>query len=200
LLKLPSSSTSVRDIWGSSPTSICGGLCTASRGTCPMFLGTWWVGLPSRCARGVSTRLRAPRHQQGVGAGLVCCVEPGALPPGVHRPCTGIQGMLGGAADHRGGGAGGAPPQGDRWSDSPEADRGRGGPLYLQAADAADTGEGPTSLRVLGSRGPDPGTETQGLPGRNCKPGRPHHGGADPGQGLPKSPLPEAADQRRKFS
>jgi len=84
---------------GIAPTSICGGLSTASRGTCPMFTGTWWAGLPSRCARGVSTRLRAPRHQQGVDAGLVCGVEPGALPPGAHRPRAGIQGMLGGAAD-----------------------------------------------------------------------------------------------------
>ena len=56
------------------------------------------------------------------------------------------------------------------------------------------------SLRVLGSLGPNPGTGAQGPPGRDRKPGRLHHGGADPGQGLPKSPLPEVADRHRKFS
>ena len=31
-------------------------------------------------------------------------------------------------------------------------------------------------------------------PRKNRELGRPHHGGADPGQGLPKSPLPEVVD------
>ena len=38
-------------------------------------------------------RLRALRHQQGVGAEMVHSVEPGALPPGPHRPRAGVQGM-----------------------------------------------------------------------------------------------------------
>ena len=59
---------------------------------------------------------------------------------------------------------------------------GRGGHLLLQAAHTADPGEGPPGLRVLGSSGPNPGTGAQGPLGRDRE------------QGLPKSPLLEAAD------
>jgi len=43
-LKLGSSFTSARGIWGSPPTSTYGGLCTASSCTRPTFNGTWWLG------------------------------------------------------------------------------------------------------------------------------------------------------------
>jgi hypothetical protein len=47
----------------------------------------------------------------------------------VANPRAGVQGVLRGAADHRGEGAGGAPPQGDCRLVGTRPDRGRGGPL-----------------------------------------------------------------------
>ena len=77
---------------------------------------------------------------------MVRGVKPSALPPGALWPHAGVQGMLGGAANHRGDGAGGAPPQGDTRTISVEAERGHGGPLLLQVADIVDLGEGPPGL------------------------------------------------------
>ena len=51
------------------------------------------------------------------------------------------------------------------------------------------------TFEYWGHRDPTRGHERKVSPGRDRKPGRPHHGGGDPGQGLPQSPLPEAANQ-----
>ena len=56
------------------------------------------------------------------------------------------------------------------------------------------------SYEYWGHGDPTRGQNRKGIPGRSVEPVRPHHGGVDPGQGLLESPLPEAADQRRKCS
>ena len=75
-----------------------------------------------------------------------------------------------------------------------------GGPILLQATGAADPRHGAPRLRVLGSRGPDPGAEMQGPLRRGIQPGRPHDAGRDPGQGVPEGTLLEAAYKCRKCS
>ena len=57
---------------------------------------------------------------------MVRAVEPGALLPGALRPRAIVQGVMGRAANHRGDGAGGAPPQGDRRLVGARSDRGCG--------------------------------------------------------------------------
>ena len=154
------------------PTSTYGGLCTTSRGTRSTFNGIWWVGPPSLCTRGAyaPTSSSATPIMAGRGTGSWFRTRH----PVSRQSCARIQGVLGGATHRRGDGPGGVPPRGDC-----QVDRGCGSPVLLEAAHAVDTGEGPPGLRLQG---------------------RPHHGGANLRQGLPESPLLEAASHCCKFS
>ena len=49
------------------------------------------------------------------------------------------------------------------------------------------------AFEYWGCQDPTRGQERK-VPREEIEPGRPHHSVVDPGQGLPKSPLPEAAD------
>ena len=132
---------------------------------------------------------------------MVRGVEPGVLPPSAHRPRVRarVQGVLGGATDRQG--------DGERLHKEIaelSAQKLTGAAVALSFYKLLTQ---PIQERVhpaynyWGRQDPTQGQERKVPLEEIAKQvGRPHHGRADPGQGLPKSPMPEAADRCRKFS
>lgn len=95
---------------GIAPTSIYGGRCTTSRGTCPTPATTWWVAPPSHYTRADHIRpwSSAIVTRGGTRSGSWCRTR--LLVCLLGRPRARVPRVLGGVADRGGNGSGDAPP------------------------------------------------------------------------------------------